>query len=209
MCLSVLTLLLTLHATCARARHHPRHDISQLDAILYQDSGLPIEPVNATLIPFQKDSVQNDTMFQPLLYLPGSLPDTGLLPQDPLGSLYPLQKPFVTAYFPDWLGDSFAPENISFSRFDFIDFAFAMPTTNGSITWDDAQISPLLLDRLVVAAHAGGSKVKLSVGGATGSQFVFSEYSIAVRRPRVDASTDTFLLFFLRQNSAQSSLEIF
>jgi chitinase len=77
--------------------------------------------------------------------------------------------PLVMAYYPDWAGSSFQPENIDFGRFDWIDFAFALPDQNFNITWDDPT-APLLLQRLVSSAHAKGKNAKLSIGGWTGSQ---------------------------------------
>ncbi|KAJ7044469.1 glycoside hydrolase family 18 protein [Mycena alexandri] len=78
------------------------------------------------------------------------------------------------AYYPDWAGSSFPPEKIDFTRFDWIDFAFAIPKMDGSLTWDDPTVAPKLLARLVTAAHGKGKKVKLSVGGWTGSQYFSS-----------------------------------
>ncbi|KAJ7904643.1 glycoside hydrolase [Mycena olivaceomarginata] len=79
------------------------------------------------------------------------------------------------AYYPDWAGDDFPPEKIDFSRFDWIDFAFALPTTNATLTWDDPSV-PGLLTRLVAAARsscteAHCTKVKLSIGGWTDSKY--------------------------------------
>lgn len=76
----------------------------------------------------------------------------------------------VMGYYPDWAGDAFPPEKIPFDRFDWIDFAFALPDEHFSLTWDDPEVAPMLLKRLVTAAHAKGKKVKLSVGGWTGSK---------------------------------------
>jgi len=75
----------------------------------------------------------------------------------------------VAAYYPDWAYDRFPPEKIDFGRFDWIDFAFAIPTEDLELAWDDAAKSPGILHRLVKAAHAAGKKVKLSIGGWTGS----------------------------------------
>lgn len=51
-----------------------------------------------------------------------------------------------------------------------VDFAFAIPAQDGSLqfTQDD---SSDLLKRLVTAGHANGKRVKLSIGGWTGSQY--------------------------------------
>ncbi|KAI0650353.1 glycoside hydrolase [Trametes meyenii] len=75
------------------------------------------------------------------------------------------------AYYPDWAGDAFPPEKIDFSRFDWIDFAFAVPDAQFNLTWDGSDDAPELLRRLVSRAHAAGKKVKLSVGGWTGSRY--------------------------------------
>lgn len=76
----------------------------------------------------------------------------------------------VMGYYPDWAYPAFPPENIDFRRYDWIDFAFALPDADFALVWDDQDSGPKLLERLVTAAHAGGSKVKLSIGGWTGSQ---------------------------------------
>jgi hypothetical protein len=77
---------------------------------------------------------------------------------------------FVMGYYPDWAYPAFPPENIDFRRYDWIDFAFALPDAEFALVWDDMDSGPKLLERLVTAAHARGSKVKLSIGGWTGSQ---------------------------------------
>ena len=79
-------------------------------------------------------------------------------------------KMLVMGYYPDWAYPAFPPENIDFKRYDWIDFAFALPNADFALVWDDMDRGPELLDRLVTAAHARGSKVKLSIGGWTGSR---------------------------------------
>jgi chitinase len=76
------------------------------------------------------------------------------------------------AYYPDWAASSFPPEKVDFDRFDWIDFAFALPTKDFNLTWDDPDVAPTLLAKLVDAAHLKEKKVKLSLGGWTGSQSV-------------------------------------
>jgi len=78
-------------------------------------------------------------------------------------------KPLVMCYYPDWAVGAFPPEKIDFKLFDWIDFAFAVPDTKFSLAWDDPS-APGVLKRLVSAAHARNTKVKLSIGGWTGSQ---------------------------------------
>ncbi|KAJ7180229.1 glycoside hydrolase [Mycena crocata] len=80
-------------------------------------------------------------------------------------------------YYPDWAASSLPPDEVDFNRFDWMDFAFALPTRDFNLTWDDPDVAPGLLAQLVTAAHAKQKKVKLSLGGWTGSQ----HFSSAVR----------------------------
>ncbi|KAG6833883.1 hypothetical protein H0H87_007894 [Tephrocybe sp. NHM501043] len=86
------------------------------------------------------------------------------------------------AYFPDWVDDSFRPEDIPCFRFDWVDFAFAVPTENMDLAWDDPDTGPDKLTRLVTRCHECGTKVKLSVGGWTGSKHFSSVVRTSERR---------------------------
>ena len=79
-------------------------------------------------------------------------------------------RPQVMAYYPDWTAEAFPPERVDFNRFDWIDFAFAVPTEDFTLAWDGSDNAPELLQRLVTNAHQNGKHVKLSVGGWTGSK---------------------------------------
>jgi chitinase len=113
---------------------------------------------------------------------PNAFPTRPIFTQAPTGSQQPAPSqpqavasvpvpapaiPLVMAYYPDWA--SFPPEKIDFRRFDWIDFAFAVPDRNFNLGWDDPK-APDMLRRLVSIAHARGKKVKLSVGGWSGSK---------------------------------------
>ncbi|TDL29460.1 glycoside hydrolase [Rickenella mellea] len=82
----------------------------------------------------------------------------------------PLPSTVIAAYYPDWAADTLSPEQIDFSRYNWVDFAFAVPDANFDLKWD-SDTSTALLTRLVSAAHVQGAKVKLSIGGWDGSSY--------------------------------------
>ncbi|KAI0089280.1 glycoside hydrolase family 18 protein [Irpex rosettiformis] len=80
-------------------------------------------------------------------------------------------SPIAAAYYPDWSADSWPPENLDYSKFDIIFFAFATPNSSNGISFDSGSTS--ILKRLVTAAHNSGkgTKVVLSIGGWGGSTY--------------------------------------
>ena len=76
----------------------------------------------------------------------------------------------MNGYYPDWSSSYLPPESVDFSKFDVIDFAFALPTADNDLQFTQSD-SPDLLGRLVSTAHAAGKRVKLSIGGWTGSTY--------------------------------------
>ena len=80
--------------------------------------------------------------------------------------------PLIMGYYPVWRADALPPENIDFSRVDWIDFAFAIPNGAFGLDWDGSDNAPGILMRLVGEAHQHGKKVKLSIGGWGGSRYV-------------------------------------
>lgn len=79
-------------------------------------------------------------------------------------------RPLMMTYYAEWAGTQFPPEKVDFGRFDWIDFAFGVPNATFDITFDGPDHAADLLSRLVAAAHTTGTKIKLSVGGWTGSK---------------------------------------
>ncbi|CAE7226628.1 unnamed protein product [Rhizoctonia solani] len=97
-------------------------------------------------------------------------------------------KPFLATYFPDWTADEFPPERIDFKRFAWIDFAFAVPDENRQLVFT-SDTSEDVLHRLVRAAHAHGSRVKLSIGGWTGSRYFSDAVSSDAKRRELVTNT--------------------
>lgn len=149
--------LLTFSSPLARGRSKPRH-LSTASRLLERQLGVTIGAL---------DSNGNDSI--PLVIEPASSSNSGAT--NVATSSY---RPLMMGYYVDWSGDAFPPEKVDFTRFDWVDFAFAMPAQDGSLYWDDPTGTPALLDRLVAAAHYKGKKVKLSIGGWDGSQYFSS-----------------------------------
>lgn len=74
----------------------------------------------------------------------------------------------MNGYYADWAATNLPPESVDWSKFDVVDFAFAEPDSEGALQFTQTN-SGDLLKRLATSAHAAGKKVKLSVGGWTGS----------------------------------------
>ena len=103
----------------------------------------------------------------------------------------------MAGYYPDWSAWYLTPEQVDWARFDIIDFAFAIPTASGGLEftqWDSSD----LLHRLVKVAHAAGKRVKLSIGGWTGSQY-FSTIAAddGLRATFVQAMVDAYWTYNL------------
>ncbi|KAH7916786.1 glycoside hydrolase family 18 protein [Hygrophoropsis aurantiaca] len=67
------------------------------------------------------------------------------------------------AYYPCWA----PPTTIDFTKFDVIDFAFAMPDKDFSLTWENNARD--MLHTLVHNAYSENTKIKLSIGGWDGN----------------------------------------
>ncbi|KIM81786.1 glycoside hydrolase family 18 protein [Piloderma croceum F 1598] len=94
--------------------------------------------------------------------------------------------PIAAAYYENW-ATSPSVENIDFSKFDIIFFAFATPSSSYELSWDSDAIA--MLKRLVSAAHGGGHKTKivLSVGGWGGCKHYSEAMSSSNRTTFIDA----------------------
>ncbi|KAJ7030057.1 glycoside hydrolase family 18 protein [Mycena alexandri] len=73
------------------------------------------------------------------------------------------------AYYPSWTASSHPPEKLDYSKFDILFFAFAIPNSSSTLTWDSS--TQAMLKRLVASAKQSGkgTKIVLSVGGWSGS----------------------------------------
>ncbi|KAJ7647732.1 glycoside hydrolase [Roridomyces roridus] len=88
----------------------------------------------------------------------------------------------AAAYYPDWSADAFPPEDLDYSKFDMLLYAFAVPNSSNTLTWDDG--SQAILQRLVTSAKnsGAGTKIVLSVGGWGGSAFFHQAAGSAAAR---------------------------
>ncbi|KAH8096611.1 glycoside hydrolase family 18 protein [Cristinia sonorae] len=85
------------------------------------------------------------------------------------GEVKATANPVAAAYYPDWSAGSNPPENLDYSKFDILFFAFAIPNSSNGISWDDGGTA--ILQRLVKSARNSGkgTKIVLSIGGWGGS----------------------------------------
>ncbi|KAJ7935123.1 glycoside hydrolase [Mycena leptocephala] len=88
----------------------------------------------------------------------------------------------AAAYYPDWSADAFPPEGLDYSRFDILNFAFAIPNSSNGLDWDSG--SQAILKRLVASAKSSGkgTKIVLSVGGWGGSTYFHQAAGTAASR---------------------------
>ncbi|KAG0144674.1 hypothetical protein CROQUDRAFT_659742 [Cronartium quercuum f. sp. fusiforme G11] len=87
-----------------------------------------------------------------------------------------LKRPTIGSYFPDWNLDVLSPEQVDYSKYDLINFAFAVPTEDFQLKFTQSD-SLQTLDKLVRYGHGNGTRVCLSIGGWDGSKY----FSTAVR----------------------------
>ncbi|KAF8178643.1 glycoside hydrolase family 18 protein [Mycena galopus ATCC 62051] len=99
-----------------------------------------------------------------------------------LGAAVAATTLIAAAYYPDWSVDTIPPESLDYSKFDILNFAFAVPNASSTLTWDDG--SQAALQRLVSSASSSGqgTKIVLSVGGWGGSTYFSQAASTAANR---------------------------
>ncbi|KAJ2721832.1 hypothetical protein GGI07_003715 [Coemansia sp. Benny D115] len=74
-------------------------------------------------------------------------------------------KPVVIGYYPSWKRAQSA--NVDFSKYTHINLAFGIPSSSGTFSFEGDWFVP----QVVTDLHSKGTKVLLSVGGWTGSNF--------------------------------------
>ena len=80
------------------------------------------------------------------------------------------KEPFTMAYYPSWITMDLS--TVDFTPYDWIDFAFAVPTEDFGLAWNEQQ-HEATVKQIVAKAHQGETKVKISIGGWSGSKSVF------------------------------------
>ncbi|KAF8156990.1 glycoside hydrolase family 18 protein [Crassisporium funariophilum] len=87
----------------------------------------------------------------------------------------------LTAWYPGWLGKTFPPDKISWSKYNVMTFAFAMTTPDAKLISLDSD-SAELLPTFVAQAKENNVSPLLSIGGWTGSQYFSSAVASAANR---------------------------
>ncbi|KAJ2870666.1 hypothetical protein GGH93_005401 [Coemansia aciculifera] len=67
----------------------------------------------------------------------------------------------VVGYYPNWI----AMPTLNFNKYTHVNFAFAIPTASGGLSYDNQAAMP----GIVTSLHAAGTKAIISIGGWTGS----------------------------------------
>ncbi|KAJ2788429.1 hypothetical protein GGI18_002956, partial [Coemansia linderi] len=67
----------------------------------------------------------------------------------------------VVGYYPNWI----SMPTLDFSKCTHVNFAFAIPTASGGLSYDNQAAMP----GIVTSLHAAGTKAIISIGGWTGS----------------------------------------
>ncbi|THH29871.1 hypothetical protein EUX98_g4306 [Antrodiella citrinella] len=104
------------------------------------------------------------------------------------GEMKAAATPIAAAYYPDWSVDTNPPEQLDFSKFDVLLFAFATANSSNGLSWDDGATS--ILQRLVTSARNSGhgTKIVLSIGGWDGSYWFSQVMSSGNRSAFVNAA---------------------
>ncbi|KAI5475768.1 glycoside hydrolase family 18 protein [Pseudohyphozyma bogoriensis] len=83
---------------------------------------------------------------------------------------WPTGDMIASAYYPDWDATILPPSQVDMTKFDLINYAFALPTSTYGLVWDDTS-SGEILKELVSYAHGNNTKVIISVGGWSDSTY--------------------------------------
>ncbi|KAL7283986.1 hypothetical protein ACG7TL_001259 [Trametes sanguinea] len=87
----------------------------------------------------------------------------------------------ASTWYAGWHGEDFPPENISWSKYTQVTYAFAVTTPDVNTVSLEASDEELL-PRFVNAAHQNNVKAMLTVGGWTGSQYFSSAVATEANR---------------------------
>jgi chitinase len=96
---------------------------------------------------------------------------------------YPLRAaPWVTGYLPGWEQSQMAATNIDFSTITHLIHFSLVPQSNGSVNSSENGLSAINCASAVSAAHHGGAKAIVCVGGA-GTESVFLQATTTAQLP--------------------------
>ncbi|KAM0754841.1 glycoside hydrolase, partial [Meredithblackwellia eburnea MCA 4105] len=86
------------------------------------------------------------------------------------------------AYYPDWDATIIPPREVDMSKFDLINFAFAIPTSSYGVEFEEDDTD--VIAELVKYAHGNNTKIVISVGGWTDSVYFSGAVSTATNRAK-------------------------
>ncbi|KAJ2056190.1 hypothetical protein GGI08_003922 [Coemansia sp. S2] len=95
--------------------------------------------------------------------------------------------PVIMGYYPSWKRAQSA--NVDWSKYTHVNMAFGIPTSSGTFSFDGDWFLPAL----VTSMHSAGTKVLMSVGGWTGSNYFSTIMKDAGARSTLISSMVTYV----------------
>ncbi|KAJ1650596.1 hypothetical protein GGF38_005786, partial [Coemansia sp. RSA 25] len=99
--------------------------------------------------------------------------------------------PVIMGYYPSWKRAQSA--NVDWSKYTHVNMAFGIPTSSGTFSFDGDWFLPAL----VTSMHSAGTKVLMSVGGWTGSNY----FSTIMKNPSARSTMISSMVDYVKSNN--------
>ncbi|KAJ2461350.1 hypothetical protein GGF42_000247 [Coemansia sp. RSA 2424] len=99
--------------------------------------------------------------------------------------------PVIMGYYPSWKRAQSA--NVDWSKYTHVNMAFGIPTSSGTFSFDGDWFLPAL----VTSMHSAGTKVLMSVGGWTGSNY----FSTIMKNPSARSTMISSMVDYVKANN--------
>ncbi|KAJ2336780.1 hypothetical protein GGI00_000642 [Coemansia sp. RSA 2681] len=99
--------------------------------------------------------------------------------------------PVIMGYYPSWKRAQSA--NVDWSKYTHVNMAFGIPTSSGTFSFDGDWFLPALVSSM----HSAGTKVLMSVGGWTGSNY----FSTIMKNPSARSTMISSMVDYVKANN--------